>query len=107
MSQSHTVSTPVRYDCGNGGAQHCYGCYSMEEHESGDYVRYEDYRLLQSQLALVCKLARIYYDDRHPQEHAVLSRAEALADDEQLCACGAFEMDGQVLHSANCPKAPK
>lgn len=33
---------PKRYDCGKGRATYCYGCYTMEESEYGDYVRYED-----------------------------------------------------------------
>jgi hypothetical protein len=39
-----------RYDCGNGGAQFCQGCYTMEENALGDYVRYEDFERLRAAL---------------------------------------------------------
>lgn len=38
-----------RYDCTSGGAHHCYGCYSMEEGELGDYVEWEAYEALQAE----------------------------------------------------------
>lgn len=31
-----------RFDCTNGGSQHCYGCYTMDASSDGDYVRAED-----------------------------------------------------------------
>jgi len=37
-----------RYDCTSGGAQHCYGCYTMKECELGDYVVWEAYEALQA-----------------------------------------------------------
>lgn len=38
-----------RYDCTSGGAQYCYGCYTMEEDEMGDYVEWEAYEALQAE----------------------------------------------------------
>lgn len=38
-----------RYDCTSGGAQHCYGCYTMKECELGDYVEWEAYEALQAE----------------------------------------------------------
>ena len=38
-----------RYDCASGGAQHCYGCYTMKEGELGDYVEWEAYEALQAE----------------------------------------------------------
>lgn len=35
-----------RYDCTNGGAKYCQGCYQMSEHPEGDYVLAEDYDAL-------------------------------------------------------------
>lgn len=32
-----------RFDCTNGRAQFCYGCYTMTEDSDGDYVRYDDH----------------------------------------------------------------
>ena len=32
-----------RYDCTNGGAQFCQGCYTMTENAHGDWVLFEDY----------------------------------------------------------------
>lgn len=32
-----------RYDCTDGGAQFCQGCYTMAEDSLGDYVKYEDH----------------------------------------------------------------
>jgi hypothetical protein len=32
-----------RYDCTNGRAQHCYGCYTMEENTDGDYVKADEH----------------------------------------------------------------
>jgi len=49
---SHPTDEPLvkRYDCTQGKAQHCYGCYQMEESEYGDYVRWEDYERLRETL---------------------------------------------------------
>ncbi|MFG8158702.1 hypothetical protein ACEOQO_28980 [Pseudomonas aeruginosa] len=35
-----------RYDCTNGGAKWCQGCYQMSEHPQGDYVAADDYAKL-------------------------------------------------------------
>jgi hypothetical protein len=32
-----------RYDCTNGKAQHCYGCYEMTSAPEGDYVDFSDF----------------------------------------------------------------
>ena len=40
--------TLKRYDCGNGDATYCYGCYRMEEDSHGEYVTYEDYVKLEA-----------------------------------------------------------
>lgn len=40
-----------RFDCSNGDAPYCYGCYRMKRDESGDFVRFEDYEKLQHELA--------------------------------------------------------
>lgn len=37
------MSVVKRYDCSNGGASFCQGCYTMEECELGDYISSEDY----------------------------------------------------------------
>lgn len=39
-----------RYDCTSGSAQYCYGCYTMEEDEMGDYVEWEAYEALQAEV---------------------------------------------------------
>ena len=44
------MSGVKRYDCTNGKAQHCYGCYEMTECELGDYVSSGDYDQLKSEL---------------------------------------------------------
>lgn len=42
----------ARFDCSDGGAAFCQGCYTMaRDDEYGEYVRYEDYVLLQQELA--------------------------------------------------------
>lgn len=33
----------LRFDCTNGGAKWCYGCYTMTPNPLGDYVRHEDH----------------------------------------------------------------
>lgn len=40
-----------RYDCTNGKAQYCYGCYKMDEDADGDYVTFEDYAALRAQVS--------------------------------------------------------
>lgn len=40
-----------RYDCTNGGATFCQGCYTMTETEYGDYVSAEDYDALAAENA--------------------------------------------------------
>lgn len=43
------MSGGKRYDCTNGRAQHCYGCYEMTEAELGDYVLATDYDALKQE----------------------------------------------------------
>ncbi len=38
-----------RYDCTNGGAKWCQGCYQMSEHPQGDYVAADDYAKLEAE----------------------------------------------------------
>lgn len=56
-----------RYDCTSGGAQYCYGCYTMEEDEMGDYVEWEAYEALQAEcdilLAALRNICNIYVID--------------------------------------------
>ena len=49
-----------RYDCTSGGAQHCYGCYTMKEGELGDYVEWEAYEALQAECEKLRKDAERY-----------------------------------------------
>lgn len=49
-----------RYDCTSGGAQYCYGCYTMEEDELGDYVEWEAYEALQAECEELRKDAERY-----------------------------------------------
>lgn len=44
------MSKVERFDCTNGGALFCNGCYFMDERDDGDYVRYEDYAALERRL---------------------------------------------------------
>jgi len=37
------MSEVKRYDCTNGKAQHCYGCYQMDEVEYGSWVQASDF----------------------------------------------------------------
>jgi len=47
MTDDNSLPTNVkRFDCGNGNAPHCMGCYQMEESNEGDYVEIKSYRLL-------------------------------------------------------------
>ena len=39
---------PERFDCTNGSAQWCYGCYTMTRDDLGDYVLAEDYDALRN-----------------------------------------------------------
>lgn len=39
---------PERFDCTNGSAQLCYGCYTMTRDDLGDYVLAEDYDALRN-----------------------------------------------------------
>ena len=46
-----------RYDCTNGKARHCYGCYRMTESAQGDYVSWADFdRVSAENLALQQRL---------------------------------------------------
>lgn len=40
-----------RFNCTNGGAQFCQGCYTMKPDSEGEYVRHEDYAKLEQQRA--------------------------------------------------------
>ncbi len=39
-----------RYECGNGNASYCYGCYQMQEDSDGEYVKYDDYAALRERV---------------------------------------------------------
>lgn len=46
------VKRVERFNCTDGGARYCYGCYQMTpDNEYGDYVSYDDYAALLQQLA--------------------------------------------------------
>ena len=45
------MSDVPRFDCSNGSAQFCYGCYQMERYEHGDYVLYDSYAELEARIA--------------------------------------------------------
>lgn len=63
MTDPHANETGVkRYDCTNGGAQFCQGCYRMDEDEQGDYVRWEDYERLLAKVATLEKTVERYAD---------------------------------------------
>lgn len=50
-----------RFNCTNGGAQFCNGCYTMTPDSDGEYVRHEDYaKLEQQRAALVEALTRLH-----------------------------------------------
>lgn len=36
-----------RYDCTDGGAQFCAGCYTMTEDSLGDYVKFDEYNAVE------------------------------------------------------------
>lgn len=40
-----------RFNCTNGGAQFCQGCYTMTPDSEGEYVRHDDYAKLEQQRA--------------------------------------------------------
>jgi hypothetical protein len=44
------MSDVKRYDCTDGGAQWCQGCYTMTENSLGGYVKYEDYDALRGEV---------------------------------------------------------
>lgn len=47
-----------RFDCTNGGAQFCQGCYTMTSDSEGEYVRHEDYAKLEQQRAALVEALR-------------------------------------------------
>lgn len=48
-----------RYDCTDGGARFCQGCYTMSECEFGEYVSWDDYEaLLAERDALIASSAK-------------------------------------------------
>lgn len=66
-----------RYDCTNGGAQFCQGCYTMTPDTDGDYVTYADHAA-----ALAAKDAEIASLERecavrNERELGYLSRAQS------------------------------
>lgn len=60
MSNDNKTHSVARcYDCSNGGAEFCHGCYTMErDDEYGDYVTYEDYATLQAKLERAVEFAQ-------------------------------------------------
>lgn len=51
-----------RFDCTNGGAQFCQGCYQMEQDSDGEYVRYVDHA------AEIARLTVLAHHLRHCRE---------------------------------------
>lgn len=76
-----------RYTCGKGGAQHCYGCYSMDEDEYGDYVSHSDYASLLTRAA------------QAEQRLAVATEALEFIDDQ---ADDDWKCDHETLYPALC-----
>lgn len=72
-----------RYDCTSGGAQHCYGCYTMKETELGDYVEWEAYEALQAECEKLRKDAERYV----PLNEAVQRAATELPEGWEIQLC--------------------
>lgn len=68
-----------RYDCTNGGAQYCQGCYQMSETPLGDYVRADDYDAL---AASIPKWIRC--EDALPNEGQCVNTSGYLFGDKTL-----------------------
>lgn len=51
-----------RFDCTNGGAQYCQGCYTMAPDSEGEYVRHEDYAKLEQQRAALVEACQRAFD---------------------------------------------
>src|SRR5690554_5330151 len=65
-----------RYDCTSGGAQHCYGCYTMKECELGDYVVWEAYEALQAECEKWKRGSEIR-DEQNQDLHAFIMELKA------------------------------
>lgn len=57
-----------RYDCTHGNARYCYGCYTMEEAELGDWVKHDDHAALAARLA-ECE-AKLHEIGDYAHEHS-------------------------------------
>lgn len=95
-----------RYDCTSGGAQHCYGCYTMKESELGDYVEWEAYEALQAECEELRKDAERYrwlradalsaYEDDLDEPQLVYARE--CVGDYQDCIDDAIDAAMQASH---------
>lgn len=57
------MSDVKRYDCTNGGARYCQGCYTMTETDHGEYVASEDYDALAAENErLNARIAELSHD---------------------------------------------
>ncbi|MFA7945233.1 hypothetical protein ACEK06_22695 [Pseudomonas brenneri] len=75
------MSEVKRYDCTNGKAQHCYGCYEMTETNLGDYVKSEDFdRVTAERDALQQRLTAA--DERADTATSLIQRIVANFDTE-------------------------
>lgn len=88
------MSEVKRFDCTNGRAQHCYGCYQMTETAEGYYVSWDDFdaqrlradtaeaelkelRVLSADQGLNLKRVKREFDSMKVRAEAAEQRAEA------------------------------
>lgn len=84
-----------RYDCTNGKARHCYGCYEMTELPNGEYVSGDDFdRVSAENLALQQRLT--VQDQRVDELETQVNSLEQRRQAEQQ-ACRAAERRVEAL----------
>lgn len=104
------MSDVKKYDCTNGRAQFCYGCYQMTESEYGDYVEVADYDALQAERNQL----RAQVEEQLPrlidENHKLRAELDAIKGQEPVTEVSAetFSSDGTSdIITANLPIGTK
>lgn len=85
------MSEVKRYDCTNGRAQHCYGCYQMTESTGGDFVESTDFDRVTAEREALQQ--RLNEQDQRVDELEGLLRRCLMSIREQHCDADEAEFD--------------
>lgn len=95
-----------RFDCTDGGAQFCAGCYTMTEDSLGDYVKFEDHDALQARVSAALKVLDTIDDEGDDHYYGIADRARMILRGECLAPERAGKQDSSAAPESRNTQHP-